>query len=207
MGHSTDRRTLAHIGEVFREDNIKCLMCFICGCKHMYHHGFDKFGRSRSKGETDYRTDSSQHLRRVLVGTAEENSAWSYNSSRKRFDDHFGDAVKTDIHYATETGEWNRKVIRGGKEHDLLCNPEDVRRTSACKHDDRTVCTKCQISIGNEYKIGNIESSFNNKLMKICTSLWMYMHILWICKLMHVLFFFDLLCVITRLSFRNMSLV
>ena len=95
VGHSTDRRTLAHIGEVFREDNIKCLMCFICGCKHMYHHGFDKFGRSRSKGETDYRTDSSQHLRRVLVGTAEENSAWSYNSSRKRFDDHFGDAIKT----------------------------------------------------------------------------------------------------------------
>ena len=161
----------------------------------MYHHGFDKFGRSRSKGETDYRTDSSQLLRRVLVGTAEENSAWSYNSSRKRFDDHFGDAVKTDIHYATETGEWNRKVIRGGKEHVLLCNPEDVRRTSACKHDDRTVCTKCQISIGNECKIGNIESIFNNKLMKICTSLWMYTHILWICKSMHVFFLFDLLCV------------
>ena len=150
VGHSTDRRTLVHVGEVFYEENIKCLMCFICGCKHIYHHGFDKYGCPRSKGETDYRTDTSQHLRRVLVGTAEDDSSWSYNLSRKRFKRHFGDAVKTDEHFATETWEWNRNVIRDGKAQDLICNPEDVRRTAACKHDDNTVCTKCQIPICNE---------------------------------------------------------
>ena len=34
-GLSTDRRTLQHVGEIFREDAIKTLMCFICGCKHL----------------------------------------------------------------------------------------------------------------------------------------------------------------------------
>ena len=39
VGLSVDRRTLVHLGETFEEDNIKCLMCFVCGCKYLYMGG------------------------------------------------------------------------------------------------------------------------------------------------------------------------
>ena len=35
LGVATDRRALLHLGEVFTEDNVSTLMCFICGCKHI----------------------------------------------------------------------------------------------------------------------------------------------------------------------------
>ena len=54
LGHSTDRRTLQHIGEVFREDNVHTLMCFICGGKHVAHQGYDKFGNPAQKGDVQY---------------------------------------------------------------------------------------------------------------------------------------------------------
>ena len=68
VGLATDLRTLRHIGEVFNENNCKVLMCFICGCKHIYHHGFDKFGKPQSKGTIDYRTNSMGYLADVLIG-------------------------------------------------------------------------------------------------------------------------------------------
>ena len=45
VGHSTDRRAIQHTREVFREDNIEVLMCFVCACKDVAHRGFDKFGK------------------------------------------------------------------------------------------------------------------------------------------------------------------
>ena len=51
LGHSTDRRSIEHVREVFREDNVHVLMCFMCACKEVMHIGYDKFGedvRSRN---------------------------------------------------------------------------------------------------------------------------------------------------------------
>ena len=50
LGIAFDRRALSHLGEVFKEDNISVLMCFICSCKHICHQGFDKLGRVCQKG-------------------------------------------------------------------------------------------------------------------------------------------------------------
>ena len=36
VGIATDRRSLSHLGEVFFEENVQVLMCFICGCKHVH---------------------------------------------------------------------------------------------------------------------------------------------------------------------------
>ena len=30
VGLSIDRRTIAHVAEVYHEDAIKCLICFVC---------------------------------------------------------------------------------------------------------------------------------------------------------------------------------
>ena len=32
LGVATDRRALTHLGEVFYEDNVVTLICFVCGC-------------------------------------------------------------------------------------------------------------------------------------------------------------------------------
>ena len=47
VGIATDRRSLSQLGEVFYENNVETLMCFICSCKHIHHTGCDKFGRSQ----------------------------------------------------------------------------------------------------------------------------------------------------------------
>ena len=49
VGVATDRRAMLHLGETFKDDNVSTLMCFICGCKHIRHNGYDKFGRKARK--------------------------------------------------------------------------------------------------------------------------------------------------------------
>ena len=68
VGLATDLRTLRHIGEVFKEANCKALMCFICGCKHIYHYGYDKFGDRQRKATIDYRNNANMHLANILIG-------------------------------------------------------------------------------------------------------------------------------------------
>ena len=55
LGHSADGRLIEHAREVFREDNIQVLMCFVCARKHVAHLGFDKFGKPQEKGNICYR--------------------------------------------------------------------------------------------------------------------------------------------------------
>jgi hypothetical protein len=152
LGIATDRRILNHVGEVFYEDNIKTLMCFICGCKHCYHIGFDKFGRSYNKGSVDIRTNKDVRLHAILHGAAngDVREAWEYNLSYKRFKTHFGRAVELDPDLQEGSWEWRRRVRGCSREHVLLCNPEDVTRSKNCKHDAITVCHYCNIPICNQ---------------------------------------------------------
>ena len=152
VGLSVDRRCLAHLGETFYEDNIKCLMCFVCGCKHLYHRGFNKFGDSVDKGEINYHDDSDHVLELLLHGGKRDlmKNAWTFNMSRKRFKTHFGDAVCTDASFAKETWEWKRRTNRNGEIEEVMCNPEDVMRSMSCKHDENTVCSKCRIPFCNQ---------------------------------------------------------
>ena len=73
VGLSVDRRTLVHLGETFDEDNIKCLMCFVCGCKYLYHEGYNKFGDRINKGDIDYYNDTDRVLSRLLHGDHQKN--------------------------------------------------------------------------------------------------------------------------------------
>ena len=127
-GLAIDRRTLHHVGEIFYEDNVKTLMCFICGCKHCYHIGFDKFGDSYSKGLIDYRSHRDVRLHAILHGAAQGDAkdAWEYNLSYKRFKNVFGAALQTDPDLNDTSWEWRRKVNDGGKHEVLICNPQDL---------------------------------------------------------------------------------
>jgi len=74
LGVATDRRCLSHLREVFHEENAEVLMCFICGCKHICHTGFDKFGRPFPKGTIAYRHSSGSVLREILDSASHEDS-------------------------------------------------------------------------------------------------------------------------------------
>ena len=56
--------------------------------------------------------------------------------------------MKTDPFVQDNVFEWKRKVQ--DKHDEALCNAEDVRRTAACKHDDVTVCSQCDVPICND---------------------------------------------------------
>ena len=150
VGHATDRRSLRHLGEVFREESVKTLMCFICGGKHIYHLGFDKFGASCEKGEISYQSLNKQ-LTAMFHGNkknpSEFGQTWKYNLSGKRFRTTFGDAVASDPGLAPDCWEWRRNVRRDGIVEDILCNPEDVQPSRFCRHNNHTVCSKCKIPI------------------------------------------------------------
>ena len=71
--------------------------------------------------------------------------------SAKRYKDHFGEAVAADPGMAEGSFEWFRNVQRGpGVVERILCCPEDVSRTSKCKHADSFVCADCDIPICND---------------------------------------------------------
>ena len=147
VGLATDLRTLRHIGEVFKETNCKALMCFICGCKHLYQYGYDKFGDRQSKGTIDYRNNTSMELFGILHGNGADKPWWQRNMSFATFEELYGDAVTADEHLHDRASPWRRQVY--GTDHELLCNPEDVD-ISDCQHDDQYVCTSCRIPICDE---------------------------------------------------------
>ena len=65
--------------------------------------------------------------------------------SAKRFKDHFGVAVADDPGMAEGSFEWFRNVKRDGGIERVLCCPEDVSRTSKCRHGETFVCEHCNI--------------------------------------------------------------
>lgn len=147
VGIATDRRSLSHLGEVFFEENVEVLMCFVCGCKHIHHKGFDKFGEPHAKGTIAYRHDAEYMLQRIL-GSESHKESWTYNLSAKRFKTTFGEAVQSDPFLGDGVFEWKRKVKETGEE--AMCCPEDVLRSVACQHDDDSVCSRCHIPICND---------------------------------------------------------
>ena len=68
LGHSTDRRTLHHVAEVFREDRAATLMCFVCSCKELSITGYNMFGEQVQKGNMSYRTNKAQVLHIIARG-------------------------------------------------------------------------------------------------------------------------------------------
>ena len=78
LGLSTDRRTLCHLAEVFYEDNIQTLMCFICSCKHVAHKGFSKFGELHNKGMIAFRTSIPERIRLARMLKCTKNTADEY---------------------------------------------------------------------------------------------------------------------------------
>ena len=119
VGLATDRRSLRHLGEVFYEENVEVRMCFVCGCKHIHHQGFDNFCQPYSKATISYRRDVGDSLRNILVGDSHQES-WNYNFSAKRFKTIFGDAVKTDSSVQDNIFEWKRKAQ--DKDDQAMCN-------------------------------------------------------------------------------------
>ena len=142
VGAATDRRALQHLGEVFYEDNVSTLMCFICGCKHIRHSGFDKRGHEVRKGNIDYRPDMHRTLERMFCDPDWETS-WRHNFSYKSFRDRFGDAVASDPGMQDGSYEWKRNIQRNGSLEEMLCCPEDVKPGPKCRHDENTVCSRC----------------------------------------------------------------
>ena len=125
-------------------------MCFICGCKHMQHTGYDKFGRPARKGTIDYRSSKKQREQlQSMLHSASHNQFFTSNLSYKKFRNDYGEASSTDPHLQDGVYEWKRKIKRPGTE-EIICCPEDVRRTPYCKHDEETVCSKCEIPICND---------------------------------------------------------
>ena len=152
LGHSTDRRSIEHAREVFREDNIQVLMCFMCACKEVAHAGFDKFGEQLEKGNICYRTENKAAVLRIIAGDKDTSAdeAWQFNMSAKRFKDTFGQAVSMDPDMRDGSSEWFRNVRRRGRVDRVLCCPEDVCRSTRCRHPDNFVCGDCYIPICND---------------------------------------------------------
>ena len=149
LGVATDRRSLAHLREVFYEENVATLICFVCGCKHLKIDGYDKFGKPVRKGTIDFRPDMHRTLKRMFEDEDYEKS-WRYNFSYKHFKNRFGEAVSSDPGLQDGVYEWRRNVRRGSATEEILCCPEDVKRGKSCRHDDQTVCSRCHIPICNE---------------------------------------------------------
>ena len=146
VGLATDRRTLGHIGEVFHEENIQTLVCFICGCKHVCHEGVDKFGKPQQKGTISVRRHV--HLQKLLQSVGA--GSGKYNHSFTFYKDRFGKATAAAPDLQDGCMEWKKLVSSKQGDDEVLCCPEDVCRTSLCQHDAQHVCAHCNVPVCNE---------------------------------------------------------
>ena len=55
-GLSVDRRVLAHLREVYRDETVRTLTCVACAEKNLYLRGHDRFGALADVGEIRYRS-------------------------------------------------------------------------------------------------------------------------------------------------------
>jgi hypothetical protein len=64
-------------------------MCLICNSKHVYYHGFDKFGEEYNAGRIDYRVskDEKAKLRLIFGAGTKTGSFFDQNISYKRYKD------------------------------------------------------------------------------------------------------------------------
>ena len=162
LGLATDRRTLGYVGEVFHEENVKVLICFICGCKHLFHEGVNKFGRPSLKGTIAIRRHRSA-LQQLLTGA--DTDVWRYNLCAKFYKDRFGQATAAAPDLQDGCMEWRRKVRCSETTEEVLCCQEDVTRTRFCKHGDDYVCSRCDIPICNEcYHFSTVEAKIPKAL-------------------------------------------
>ena len=109
LGASIDRRTMAHVSEVFGETKVKVLMCFSCACKEIAYSGYDKFGYPVQKGKIAMRSNRKQ-LQKILGGEEDEaaRTAWEANLSAKRFKGLYGDTVAADPGRETVSGGFEK---------------------------------------------------------------------------------------------------
>ena len=148
VGLATDRRTLGHMGEVFFEDNVKVLICFVCGCKHLNHEGVDKFGQPHDKGTISY----LNNLRPLLESV--DGTAGRENLSRKYYKDRFGGATAAAPDLEEGCLEWVRTIRLSRGDEELLCCPEDVLKSAKCSAEcrrrDDYVCPGCKVPVCRE---------------------------------------------------------
>ena len=64
IGLSVDRRVLAHLREVYRDEAVQTLICIACAEKNMYLRGHDRFGAAADGAEIRYR--SLRDLDRII---------------------------------------------------------------------------------------------------------------------------------------------
>ena len=131
--------------QVFCEEQVQTYLCFICACKHVAHEGVDKFGKPCGKGTIAMRRLGSQ-LKHLLAES--HTTAWQQNLSAKYYQERFGEATAMAPDLQGGSLEWKRKVrTTEGSEELLLCCPEDVTKSSSCRHSEEWVCESCWIPL------------------------------------------------------------
>ena len=108
VGLSIDRRVISHVSEVYKEESVKCLVCFVCAEKNLYHKSFDRKGKPFTRGcEIDY--FKVQSLAEHLMNAPNDES-FVKNLSFARFRDLYCNAKKyTDAGSQTLSKEENLK--------------------------------------------------------------------------------------------------
>ena len=165
IGPSVDRRTLAWIVRIMKSENIESLICFACAQVRTHVAFWDKMHEKSSTdpdyGHLGHLSASEIKLHTVqaslLQMEASDTEAFQLNFCRNYYKDRYAqsDGVRNNpLENAAELQdgayEWQRRLLhRGGSENalDILCCPEDVRRSETCKHASNELCKKCSIPL------------------------------------------------------------
>ena len=107
-GMATDRRALAHVGEVFQDGKIQTLVFFICSSKKMCHAGYDKFGALIEKADICYRKTWASLVEGMFKNP--NSVSWEYKFCYATFKRKFGQAVRFADDLQDKVFEWRRRL-------------------------------------------------------------------------------------------------
>lgn len=150
-----DRRVLAHLREVYRDETVQTLICIACAEKNMYLRGHDRFGAPADVGEIRYR--SLRDLDRIIKDRG-HNGVFKHNFDFEPFRLQYATTTPEEglspLAEAPELGpenlEWRRIFQLSTGNAIAICCPEDIQQTARCNHSLHVVCGHCRLPICDE---------------------------------------------------------
>ncbi len=157
IGPSLDRRMLALLTRFCNSHTVSALVCVACAQIHTSVKSWTRSFAEKLQTWTGHSCASIQYRsveNTLLMMMRKNKKAFGLTFELSKFRLRYGsDAHPEGNPFAScqdfneDQWEWRRRFPDGGEDCVVLCCPEDVRKSSYCRHDDTILCCKCLIPI------------------------------------------------------------
>ena len=162
IGPSLDRRMLSLLTRLCRSETVEALVCVGCAQIHTCVKSWTRpWPECLSSGTGTWRLGGQLNIVRyyevghtLLKFLRENRDAFSNSFELSKFIARYGGEGHADGNpfrncedFKATSWEWKRRLTGAGGPLEILCCPEDVVKSTSCRHDEKMLCKHCLIPL------------------------------------------------------------